>query len=155
MIACILIYPTALFTSQILDTINMLLFHITEPSKQSIVDYLQKTMQSPLAFFLTIVTIVVIAPISEEILFRGYLQTWLKKLFGKKIGILFASFIFALFHFSYPQGYGNITIIGSLFVVAIYFGILYERQKSLISPIIAHMIFNTISTINILLSKDL
>jgi len=154
-IACLIIYPTVLFVSQILDLFNFAILNITEPPRQFVIDYLKRTAQFPLSFTLTIITIIIIAPISEEILFRGYLQTWLKKIFGTKTAIVTASLIFALFHFTNGQGYGNITIVGSLFIVALYFGTLFERQKSLISPIIAHMIFNAISTINVLLSKEL
>jgi uncharacterized protein len=153
--AFLVIYPTALFTSQLLDIFNLIAFNILEPPRQTIVDYLNRITNFPIAFFLTVSTIVVIAPISEEIIFRGYLQTWLKKILGKNPAIFLASFLFAVFHFSYNQSYSNITIIISLFVVAIYFGVIYERQKSLLSPIIAHMIFNAVSTINILLSKEL
>jgi membrane protease YdiL (CAAX protease family) len=88
---------------------------------------------------------VVVAPLAEEILVRGLLQTLLVTLFHKIapgrsgiwIGIVLASLFFTVLHppFSYP----------TIFALSMMFGYLYERSGNLWVPIIVHAIFNAVS----------
>ncbi|GAF76601.1 unnamed protein product, partial [marine sediment metagenome] len=67
-----------------------------------------------------------------------------------KGAILLSSFFFAAFHFSILQKWSNVTILVTLFVLSIFLGLLYERQKSLLSPIVLHSTFNFFSVLNLL-----
>jgi uncharacterized protein len=147
--AWIIILPIVLLTSQIIDLFNLVVLNIEQTPDQLAVLFLKRTLGHPLYLTLAIISIVGFTPFLEEILFRGYLQTYLKKVLGIKASIAVASLTFALFHFSISQGLGNINIIITLFVLACFLGYLYERQKSLITPIMLHMIFNAISIINL------
>lgn len=117
--------------------------------EQVAVKHLKSTMQFPLLFLLTIVAIISIVPIAEEILFRGFLQRWLVQNLGRVKGIALASLLFAIFHFSMSQKWDNIELLLSLFILSCFLGFIYERQGSLWAPIGLHTTFNTISVMMI------
>ncbi len=99
------------------------------------------------------ITIVILAPILEEFFFRGILQNFFKKFLNRWTSIIFTSSIFAIIHFSYTQKLGNITIVGSIFIFSLFLGFIYEKQKSLISPIFLHATFNAINVLNLIFIK--
>jgi membrane protease YdiL (CAAX protease family) len=73
-----------------------------------------------------------IAPVVEEILFRGVLQNAIKRKTGPWSGILLSACIFSLLHPQLPLGFLPLMVLG------IVFGILAESRKSLVPSIIAH-----------------
>ena len=80
---------------------------------------------------------VVIAPVAEEVFFRGLLQTFLVRAFGRRWpAIVAAAVLFSLAHLSSPYH------IPALVVLAVMLGYAYERTGSLVSPIIIHAAFN-------------
>jgi len=107
------------------------------------------TFGYPLYLVFAILTIGVFAPIIEEILFRGFLQSWIRQHLGSKQAILITSLLFAFFHYSPEQGIANITIIASLFVFSLFIGFVYEKQGMLASPIMLHSLFNAINGCNL------
>ncbi|MCC6128018.1 MAG: CPBP family intramembrane metalloprotease [Chlamydiae bacterium] len=148
-LAWILSFPLVLFASQILDLFVYLAFHIEKLPDQSAVEFLKMTMDYPFYFFLNLLSIVVFAPLIEELLFRGFLQTYARKFFGPLGAISISSICFSLFHFTLAQGLGNIPIIGSLLVLSFFLGFIYERQNSLWASISLHAIFNALSVLNL------
>lgn len=137
-------YPIVLVTSQL---IAIATFFIGQPTQidQVAVKHLKMTIGTPLLFFCTAAIIIAVVPITEEILFRGFLQRWLVKNMGRGAGILLSAVLFAGFHFSLSQQWENIELILSLFILACFLGFLYERQGSLWAPIGLHVTFNAIS----------
>ena len=91
--------------------------------------------------------VIILAPISEEIIFRGYILENLKK-YGNKPAIIISALLFALFHMQYYQFLP--AVLSGLLL-----GILYIKYNSIKLPIAAHMINNIISLINAELSFDL
>ena len=83
-----------------------------------------------------VLTAVVIVPIGEELLFRGLLQSLLRRHFGPWPAVLIASAIFAAAHYTQPQA------VPSLFVLAVAIGYNYERTGRLLAPILIHTLFN-------------
>ncbi len=120
-----------------------------EPSdqEQTAVKALRMTTETPLLFAFTALLVVFLVPIAEEMLFRGFLQTWLRQKLGWRYAILVTSLIFALFHYSSAQGTANLTLLSSLFILSCFLGFLYERQGSLWASIALHMMFNGISVL--------
>lgn len=94
--------------------------------------------------------LVTTVPMVEEMLFRGFLQNWLKRVFGITISLILTSLVFAFFHFSVSQGIKNLELLLSLFVLSCFLGFIYERQQSLWAPIGLHATFNALSVIAIL-----
>ena len=142
-------FPFVAFTSQLLEYLLYLLFHIVELPDQLAVYFVKMSFSHPGYFILALLSIVCFAPIVEELLFRGLFQSFLRSHFGPKLAILIASLCFSFFHFSFEQGFGNIPIIASLFTLSLFLGYLYERQGSLVSSITLHALFNMISIVSL------
>lgn len=80
---------------------------------------------------------VVIAPISEELFFRGLLQTFLVRLLHSRwLAVGVASLIFGAVHFQQPQAIPALALLGLLM------GYAYERTGSLLPAILIHALFN-------------
>lgn len=149
--AWILAFPLVLFLSQVLEILIVNVFKITVLPEQVAVKFLKSTFENPTYFVLALISITILAPLIEETLFRGFLQSFIRKHLGRSQAILITSICFALFHYSAGQGLGNISIILSLFVLALFLGFLYEKQGSLLAPILLHASFNTVSVVNLYL----
>ncbi len=81
------------------------------------------------------VSVCVIAPFIEELVFRGYIYSATKRFSDRLFATLFSSLFFALVHF-------NINAILPLFILAIILVIAYEITGSLWAPISIHALFN-------------
>ena len=83
------------------------------------------------------ITSLIIAPIYEELIFRGVIYDDTKKLFNAKIAALVSSILFGLMHFN--GGYSQVikTAIGGL--LSAY---CYEKTKSLYACILLHSLNN-------------
>jgi membrane protease YdiL (CAAX protease family) len=147
--AWLVAFPVVQVIGQLFDMILFVIFRF-EGYEQVAVKYLKTTLESPAMTILALISIVIIAPIVEEFLFRGALQTYLKRRMPPKTAIIVASMCFGLFHFSSEQGFGNISLIVSLFVFGSFLGYVYERQGSLYASIGLHMAFNFVSSVRIL-----
>lgn len=84
------------------------------------------------------VIIVIVAPICEEIFFRGYLYPPMRRRLGVGWAALLNGFLFSVVHFSLFGLIGR-TLSGVLFCL------LYEYNDNLTSPITAHFINNFIA----------
>jgi membrane protease YdiL (CAAX protease family) len=79
---------------------------------------------------------VVIAPLVEEMLFRGLIQTTLRSYFGRPwLAVMITSALFASVH-------ANATHWPALFALAMGLGYSYEKSGSLFRPIFMHALFN-------------
>jgi len=148
-IAWLVAFPVVQVVGQLFDMILFVILRF-EGYEQVAVKYLKTTLESPAMAILALISIVIVAPVVEEFLFRGVLQTYLKRRLPPKTAILVASMCFALFHFSPEQGFGNIPLVLSLFVFGSFLGYVYERQGSLYASIGLHLAFNFISSVRIL-----
>ncbi len=146
-------FPWVGVASQIFDLILKIFFNY-ESYEQVAVKYLKDNLQSTPQTIVALISIVIIAPIVEEILFRGTLQQYLKKFFSVKVAIALTAAIFACFHFSFSQGLGNFSLIPSLFIFACFLGYTYERQGSIFASIGLHLAFNFASSFQILFFPD-
>lgn len=93
------------------------------------------TTQDPALLALLCLTAVVVAPLSEEILFRGYLYPASKRAIGRVPAILFSSLIFAAIHH-------NAMALLPLCFLAILLALAYEVSGSIWAPIAIHFLFN-------------
>lgn len=78
----------------------------------------------------------VIAPVTEELIFRGYLYQVAKRYIGFLGSMILISILFALIHVS-------LAAFVPLFLLAILLTLSYERTGSIMAPIVMHAIFNT------------
>ena len=87
-----------------------------------------------------IVLAVIIAPITEEVVFRGYLYGVIKKYGGQVAAMATTALLFAAVH-------QNIPAIPALFLLAVGFTLAYELTGSLWAPILMHMLYNLVQVI--------
>jgi membrane protease YdiL (CAAX protease family) len=82
-------------------------------------------------------------PVLEELLFRGYYQRRLAEDWGDAPAIVGTSCLFVFAHKQYliPNAY-NITMVASLFCLALGLGIVFAYTRSLVPSMIAHAIIN-------------
>lgn len=85
-----------------------------------------------------IIVLTALIAISEEILFRGVLQT--------HFGIWVASLIFAILHFRYLSKWLLFTMVVS---ISFLLGIVYEMTETLYTTIIAHFLIDLVFAIQI------
>ena len=87
-----------------------------------------------------IFTSVVLAPIGEEVIFRGLLQSMFRRyLKSPWMAIIFASVVFAGIHVL-----ADVKSLPALFALSLALGYNYERTGRLLAPILIHMIFNAV-----------
>ena len=87
----------------------------------------------------------VLAPLSEELFFRGFIYPLIRFRWGIWPGIIITSLFFGSMHFDLfrmiPLTFGGIGLAW-----------LYEKSGSLITPMVAHAVWNTIMTLLIFVS---
>ncbi len=86
--------------------------------------------------YLIVALAVIIAPLVEEVMFRGALYSWLRARMGAVSAIFTSSAVFAAVH---PQGLVGLV---PLMAIGATLALLREWRGSLIAPIIAHACFN-------------
>ena len=89
-------------------------------------------------YILAFVSLVVIAPIAEEILFRGYLLGKLRQHLSTWIAVLITSVVFAAVHLAWNVGI-------DVFALSLVLCVLRITSKSLWPSILLHMIKNGIA----------
>ena len=78
---------------------------------------------------------IILAPLSEEVLFRGIIYPWIKNFGFPQLALWGTSLIFAIVHF-------NLLSLPALFLLALMLTLLYEKTGNLLAPIAAHSLFN-------------
>jgi len=81
---------------------------------------------------------IVLAPVAEEVLFRGILYATVKEMGHPRLALFGTSIVFAAIHLSW-------VAFVPLTFFALVLTLLYERTRSLLAPIIAHACFNGIN----------
>jgi membrane protease YdiL (CAAX protease family) len=107
---------------------------LPDSSAQETVEAFEKS--GSLAFRLMLgLMAVIIAPLTEELLFRGFLYGVIKSSTDRWFSAVFTALIFAIVHFhvgSAPQ----------LFMLGLGLAVAYEQTGSLLVPVFMHAIFN-------------
>jgi membrane protease YdiL (CAAX protease family) len=140
------IYPLVALTSELTVTAIRWL-HLRQPQAHPILQSLAK-WHDPGMLTLAAFAAVVAAPVAEELVFRGVIQTSLTRLFGGEsnssaIGrwaaVLITAAAFAASHMQM-----EVAFLPPLFVLAVAFGYVYERTGNLWATIAAHAMFNSL-----------
>lgn len=92
------------------------------------------------------------APIVEEFVFRGCLQSALVRLFGRPWpAIIATSAVFTVLHLGEAHA-GTWHALAAIFVLGVGLGICFERTRSFVVPVVMHITFN-LANILITLAK--
>ena len=97
---------------------------------------------------LTGIVVVLVAPLAEEVFFRGFLVGGIMRRWNLWSAVVLSSLFFAAIHFD----------VGSLIPFAIIGGIftfIYIRSRNLLSSIIAHTLFNTIGFFGLIVERGI
>ncbi|WP_162175102.1 CPBP family intramembrane glutamic endopeptidase [Fodinicurvata fenggangensis] len=86
---------------------------------------------------LTLFAAGLVAPIVEEVVFRGFFYGWLRTRYGQALSMVVSAGLFSLLH-------GIAILIPALFVVGLMLSWIYEKSKSLWPAIVMHSAFNCI-----------
>ncbi|QSZ26468.1 CPBP family intramembrane metalloprotease [Aceticella autotrophica] len=97
-------------------------------------------------FFIVLLSIVIIGPILEEIIFRGLIFKELRKGMSISTSIILQSTIFAIIHGSIYQGF-------YAFILGILLSVMFYLSKSIWVPIIIHMASNMVALFGSLFIK--
>jgi uncharacterized protein len=96
---------------------------------------------TPLTAIVTLMGAGILAPIAEELYFRGLLHTWFQSHAPFWPRVLASSFLFALGHID------SIGVVVSAFVMGIVIAIAFERTRSIWLPIVIHAVTNSFAVI--------
>lgn len=102
--------------------------------RQELVDLFAQT-KSPVLLVLMIALALVVAPISEELVFRAGLFRFLRSRAPRWVAFTVSAGLFALLH-------GNWVSALPLFVLGLVFAVAYERTGRVAVPMLAHAFFN-------------
>ena len=87
---------------------------------------------------LQIISVVIIVPVLEELLFRGIVYKRLRGYLKVNIAIIISALIFGVFHMNVVQGL-------YAFVIGLLVAFVYEKYKTIWAPIIFHVSANGVS----------
>ncbi|NGX62273.1 MAG: hypothetical protein K940chlam9_01770 [Chlamydiae bacterium] len=142
----LLCYPFVFFLSVLGSIFSLLIWGEFELDQVAVV-MVRKTIGHPGLFLAMVITVVFFVPIVEELLFRGFLQSVLRRYLGRSAAIILTAIFFALVHYAPSQGTGNLQLLLSLFALSFFLCYVYEREQSLYAPITTHIAFNALNVL--------
>lgn len=97
-----------------------------------------KRLNEPYQYYLALITLVIMAPVAEEMLFRGYFFSKLRNISSFWVTAIIVSLVFGLVH-----GAWNVAI--DVFALSLVLCYLREITDSIWAPILLHMTKNGIA----------
>ncbi|MBN1688344.1 MAG: CPBP family intramembrane metalloprotease [Candidatus Omnitrophica bacterium] len=119
-----------------------------EPPLHPIINvFLEEEKRNPFLVQYSVLLAAVIGPFFEEIFFRGFCYSIIKKKWGKIWGMLASSALFAWIHESS-------FAFWPIFVLGLGLAYLYEKRQSLIAPMVLHITHNSVFLAYFFLTKQ-
>lgn len=141
---------TAVVSIMVCYVLNNLLHQLLHSSdlpatEQKVVSDLRNS-ENPAIVFTMIASVVVLAPVAEELFFRGLLYNLMAPR-GKAGAMLFISVVFGLIHYSGTGGSGADVLSGLVRTIPMmalsgFLFTSYRLTGNILSPIVCHMLFN-------------
>jgi len=125
----------ALVTYLILTSIYTVL---VDPPSEQLPSGLEDADQNLLVAIATGMLLIVVAPLAEEIFFRGFLYQAFRNSFGVLPGALLSAVIFGAIHFEFFK-------LVQLAILGVILALLFEKTRSLWSPIMLHALNNSLA----------
>src|SRR5437867_5433481 len=144
-LVALLAVPMALTLNRVADELLTVL-RSKPPDLQPVIQTLHISQTLVRRIFLSFCALV-LAPIAEEVLFRGILYAAVKEHGHPRIALFGTSIVFGAIHQSW-------VAFVPLTFFAIVLTLLYERTRSLLAPIVAHASFNAVNLMGFFLFHD-
>jgi membrane protease YdiL (CAAX protease family) len=106
-----------------------------------------RQIQSPDLILKFILTATLVTPFVEELFFRGFLFSFLKRFIPTWGAIVLSAAIFAIAH-------ANVGSVVQLWLLGVVLAVAYEHSGSLLLPMGIHGCFNLVTALTLLLTKD-
>jgi membrane protease YdiL (CAAX protease family) len=103
-------------------------------TQQDTVKLLKETGDTTVLVLMAVAAVVV-APICEEVVFRGFLYPVARRFAGMWPAVIFSAVVFAVAH-------SSLVALLPLAVFGVVLAVIYERTQSIWAPIAAHALFN-------------
>lgn len=127
---------SAIPTGLSIEFVSIFLFSITaiffKKSAESYESMVQGLVESPFAF----IVIGIIAPIVEDLIFRGFILNELRKDYSLKTALIIQAVLFGVMHLNVAQGLYAV-------LAGLVLGLIAVEAKSVIPAIIGHIVMNS------------
>lgn len=117
------------------------LVNLTDESSADNTQFLTDAEGTPW-LYLILFLVVVGAPFSEELLFRGLALRAIEKRLGAMAAVVGSSIIFTIPHWIGTDWRGTLVLFASIFTVGLVLAVTAVMTRRLGGPILAHMVFN-------------
>jgi membrane protease YdiL (CAAX protease family) len=114
-------------------------------ANQQVVDDLRQAGGAKLAVFAVVASI--IAPVCEELLFRGLLLRALRRRMSPEMAVIVQALAFALAHPMLSPTLGDFAVVPALFLLGAVSGVIAVRRGDLSASIMMHIGFNLVTTL--------
>ena len=101
------------------------------------------------SIYLLVFSVMFMAPLIEEVVFRGFLLKGFSETFmGAEGAVALTSLLWAIMHFQYEFAY-----VAVIFMIGLVFGYARIKTGSLFVPMTMHMVMNGVASLGLFLEK--
>ncbi|MGH2692427.1 MAG: lysostaphin resistance A-like protein [Actinomycetota bacterium] len=104
----------------------------------------------PIGWAVAVVLALLVAPIAEEVLFRGVLVPAVRQRFGVAVAVAGSSLVFGLAHVTRGDPLQVTVEVAVATAMGVGLAIQYARRGNLVAPVAAHLAFNVLGLLILL-----
>lgn len=135
---------------------------LSDSQLQKILELLQNPLNLLIVFPISFLLALITAGFTEELFFRGMLQSRLAEVTGSEMrACILTAFLFGIYHLPYAYflpswpTHGNIawafsSVLTEQMITGLLLGVLWLRTRNMIAPILFHSLVNTLAMITML-----
>lgn len=102
------------------------------------------------ALWIIVIAAVVLAPLVEELFFRGLCLRAIENRFGTTAAVIGSTILFTIPHFTNPSLAGTVVLFSIIGMVGLLLALLVVKTGRLGPAIVAHAVFNAVGVIGVL-----
>jgi membrane protease YdiL (CAAX protease family) len=144
----VLLYPGIVIVGLVLTA----LFEAVSGRPTTTPDQLPQHLNTPEAIA-SVILAVFVAPVAEELFFRGILFRSIRDRRGFWLGALVSGLIFGLAHYEAAAWQDTVLLQSIMVFTGVALAYIYERRGNLLANVTAHMVFNVVGVFLILSAR--
>ena len=144
----VLLYPAIVIVGLVLTV----LFETVSGRPTTTPEQLPQHLNTPEAIA-SVILAVLVAPVAEELFFRGILFRSIRDRRGFWVGALVSGLIFGLAHYEAAAWQDTVLLQSIMVFTGVALAYLYERRGNLVANVTAHMVFNIVGVYLILSAR--